>query len=326
MKQIIYTIGCLMSVLAVSCVKEEPISVQKQNDLQWKVDSKVVSNDIREQVGYDPRFSQLYFSDSQIDMENQVFAGNFLSPKSTIQIKVLLTKPATQDIKVSVAYDTDLFEKIKENHSGYNLGDKNLVTIPTPEATISAGENSATFEIFITNTDTDRLLFPISLKKESNEQVKVLEALSTAAIKITKTNVSLGNFTFQITEDNLSEGLKKALTEGKEQVDKKWGEIVRVIRIGKTGMGEAIDFELVAKSSGKAYNTGYLIKFGIDDKGQVTMTNGKGGNFWDRYYKQFFNKFVETIYQKAPYKIGSSPEGFKMTSSSDASIYFYINK
>lgn len=326
MKQIIYTIGCLMSVLAVSCVKEEPISVQKQNDLQWKVDSKVVSNDIREQVGYDPRFSQLYFSDSQIDMENQVFAGNFLSPKSTIQIKVLLTKPAAQDIKVSVAYDTDLFEKIKENHSGYNLGDKNLVTIPTPEATISAGENSATFEIFITNTDTDRLLFPISLKKESNEQVKVLDALSTAAIKITKTNVSLGNFKFRMVDDNLPDELKKSLAQGKEEVMKQYKETFKGISIGKTDIGEGIMFVFTATSN-KEYQTGVLIKFGANEKGQITMANGSKGKYWD-YYGKFkgLSDFIETIYQKAPYKIESSPEGFKMTSSSDASIYFYINK
>ena len=57
MKEFIITLSCFS--LLVSCNKDE-ITIEKNESTTWQIDKKVEDNDIRTQLGYDPRLNYIY--------------------------------------------------------------------------------------------------------------------------------------------------------------------------------------------------------------------------------------------------------------------------
>ena len=56
MKEFIIALSCFS--LLVSCNKDE-ITIEKNESTTWQIDKKVEDNDIRTQLGYDPRLNYI---------------------------------------------------------------------------------------------------------------------------------------------------------------------------------------------------------------------------------------------------------------------------
>ena len=168
MKKIIFnslTVAFCFSLL-VSCKKDE-ITVEKNDSTTWEIDKKIEDNDIRTQLGYDPRLNYIYLKPTVADLPMLSFGNVTINRNYTKEVEVrLLDKPYDKDIQVSFAYDTSAYDKVKANYSGFELGDANLVQLSEATKTLSKGETSVTFTLTISNNSNfnKKVILPYALK------------------------------------------------------------------------------------------------------------------------------------------------------------------
>jgi len=168
MKKIIFnslTVAFCFSLL-VSCKKDE-ITVEKNDSTTWKIDKKIEDNDIRTQLGYDPRLNYIYLRPTVADLPMLSFGNVTINRNYTKEVEVrLLDKPYDKDVQVSFAYDASAYDKVKANYSGFELGDANLVQLSEATKTLSKGETSVTFTLTISNNSNfnKKVILPYALK------------------------------------------------------------------------------------------------------------------------------------------------------------------
>lgn len=168
MKKIIFnslTVAFCFSLL-VSCKKDE-ITVEKNDSTTWEIDKKIEDNDIRTQLGYDPRLNYIYLRPTVADLPMLSFGNVTINRNYTKEVEVrLLDKPYDKDIQVSFAYDASVYDKVKANYSGFELGDANLVQLSEATKTLSKGETSVTFTLTISNNSNfnKKVILPYALK------------------------------------------------------------------------------------------------------------------------------------------------------------------
>ena len=168
MKKIIFnslTVVFCFSLL-VSCKKDE-ITVEKNDSTTWEIDKKIEDNDIRTQLGYDPRLNYIYLRPTVADLPMLSFGNVTINRNYTKEVEVrLLDKPYDKDIQVSFAYDASAYDKVKANYSGFELGDANLVQLSEATKTLSKGETSVTFTLTISNNSNfnKKVILPYALK------------------------------------------------------------------------------------------------------------------------------------------------------------------
>ena len=150
-----------------SCGKED-ITVQKNDSTKWEIDKKVEDNDIRTQLGYDPRLNYIYLRPTVADLPMLSFGNVTINRNYTKEVEVrLLDKPYDKDIQVSFAYDASAYDKVKANYSGFELGDANLVQLSETTKTLSKGETSVTFTLTISNNSNfkKKVIFSFNFSK-----------------------------------------------------------------------------------------------------------------------------------------------------------------
>ena len=168
MKNIIFnslTVAFCFSLL-VSCKKDE-ITVEKNDSTTWEIDKKIEDNDIRTQLGYDPRLNYIYLRPTVADLPMLSFGNVTINRNYTKEVEVrLLDKPYDKDVQVSFAYDASAYNKVKANYSGFELGDANLVQLSEATKTLSKGETSVTFTLTISNNSNfnKKVILPYALK------------------------------------------------------------------------------------------------------------------------------------------------------------------
>ena len=149
-----------------SCGKED-ITVQKNESTTWQIDKKVEDNDIRTQLGYDPRLNYIYLRPTVADLPMLSFGNVAINRNYTKEVEVrLLDKPYDKDVQVSFAYDASAYDKVKADYSGFELGDANLVQLSEATKTLSKGETSVTFTLTISNNSNfkKKVILPYALK------------------------------------------------------------------------------------------------------------------------------------------------------------------
>ena len=164
MKKFIIALSCFS--LLVSCKKDE-ITVEKNDSTTWEIDKKIEDNDIRTQLGYDPRLNYIYLKPTVADLPMLSFGNVTINRNYTKEVEVkLLDKPYDKDVQVSFAYDASAYNKVKANYSGFELGDANLVQLSEATKTLSKGETSVTFTLTISNNSNfnKKVILPYALK------------------------------------------------------------------------------------------------------------------------------------------------------------------
>ena len=193
MKKIIFnslTVAFCLAILG-SCNKDE-ISIEKNESTAWEIDKKIVDDDIRTRIGYDPRFDYVTPTTSEVVAPMLTLEGFTFADKNTRTLEVKLTKASDKDVTVSLMYDASLFSKIAGNYSGYELGDASLAEIATTQKTIAAGTTTTTFEIKVTNQSTfnKKVILPFAVKASNNEFVKTLSGKDYFVVRIYPKNLT----------------------------------------------------------------------------------------------------------------------------------------
>ena len=193
MKKIIFNSLTVTFCLAIlgSCNKDE-ISIEKNESTAWEIDKKIVDDDIRTRIGYDPRFDYVTPTASEVVAPMLTLEGFTLADKNTRTLEVKLTKASDKDVTVSLMYDASLFNKIAGNYSGYELGDASLAEIATTQKTIAAGTTTTTFEIKVTNQSSfnKKVILPFAVKASNNEFVKTLSGKDYFVVRIYPKNLT----------------------------------------------------------------------------------------------------------------------------------------
>lgn len=153
-----------------SCGKED-ITIEKNESTTWQIDKKVEDNDIRTQLGYDPRLNYIYLRPTVAELPMLSFGNVTINRDYTKEVEVrLLDKPYDKDIQVSFAYDASAYDKVKANYSGFELGDENLVQLSEATKTLRKGETSVSFTLTISNNSSfkKKVILPYALKVTDN--------------------------------------------------------------------------------------------------------------------------------------------------------------
>nr|WP_314752675.1 DUF1735 domain-containing protein [uncultured Capnocytophaga sp.] len=167
-----------------SCGKED-ISIEKNESTTWEIDKTIVDDDIRTRIGYDPREQQAYFYKTEIDLPMFSFADLAVRGTNSAVAELKLTQKTTQDTKISLVYDPASYEKIKDNYTGYELGDPNLVQLTQSEITVTKGNNVAKFE-FTSLNDKDfnkKVILPFKLNIQG-DKTRILKGSDIFVVKV----------------------------------------------------------------------------------------------------------------------------------------------
>ncbi|WP_278590362.1 BT_3987 domain-containing protein [Capnocytophaga ochracea] len=217
MKRIIINSFIVVFCLAIlmACKKDE-ITIQKNESTTWEIDKKIVDDDIRTRIGYDPRFQYAYPATSEVVVPMLSLEGFTFTDKNTRSLEIRLSRASAQDVKVSLVYDASLYEKIRGNYSGYELGAANLVEITTAEKTITAGTTSTTFELKVANQANfnKKVILPFAVKVTNNDLVKTLNGKDYFVVKIYPKNV-----TFEVANKTITKNA--TLEDGKAKMTNK---------------------------------------------------------------------------------------------------------
>ena len=164
MKKFLIALSCVS--LLISCKKDE-ITIEKNESTTWEIDKKIVDDDIRTQLGYDPRLNYIYLQSTVDELPMLSFGNLSINRNYTKEVQVrLLDKPYDKDIQVSLVYDASAYDKVKANYSGFELGDANLVQLSNATKTITKGETSVTFTLTVSNNSSfnKKVILPYALK------------------------------------------------------------------------------------------------------------------------------------------------------------------
>jgi len=217
MKKIIFNSLIVIFCLAIlgSCKKDE-ITIEKNESTTWEIDKKIIDDDIRTRLGYDPRYEYVTPTASEVVAPMLTLEGFTFTDKHARLLEVKLSRASAQDVKVSLVYDASLYEKIRGNYSGYELGTANLVEITTADKTITAGTTTTTFELKVANQANfnKKVILPFAVKVANNNLVKTLNGKDYFVVRIYPKGV-----TFEVANKNITKNA--TLEEGKAKMTNK---------------------------------------------------------------------------------------------------------
>ena len=242
MKKIIFNSLVVAFCLTVlNACKKDDISIQKNDSTTWEIDKKIVDDDIRTRIGYDPRFDYVTPTASEVVAPMLNLEGFTLTDKNTRTLEVKLTKASDKDVTVSLMYDASLFNKIAGNYSGYELGDASLAEIATTQKTIAAGTTTTTFEIQVANQSSfnKKVILPFVVKASNNEFVKTLSGKDYFVVRIYPKNLTFDAANKKIIKEAV-------LKEGKAELTNK---VVNVAITSSDAIGTPISLGLERDNS-----------------------------------------------------------------------------
>lgn len=188
------TLLLLALAATLSSCKKDEITVEKNDSTTWEYDKKVIEDDIRTRLGYDPRAAYAYFKETEATINMYKLGDVPLTGENTTKVEVkLLGAPATEPLQVSIAYDAAYFEKIKAQYPDYKLGDASLIKLPEATKAIEKGNTAAFFDLVTENNANlaQPLILPFALKSE-NQKLKVSDVHDHILVKIEKSEVQIG--------------------------------------------------------------------------------------------------------------------------------------
>jgi len=272
MKKIIFNSLVVAFCLTVlNACKKDDISIQKNDSTTWEIDKKIVDDDIRTRIGYDPRFDYVTPTASEVVAPMLNLEGFTLTDKNTRTLEVKLTKASDKDVTISLMYDASLFNKIAGNYSGYELGDASLAEIATTQKTIAAGTTTTTFEIQVTNQSSfnKKVILPFVVKASNNEFVKTLSGKDYFVVRIYPKNLTFDTANKKIIKEAV-------LKEGKAELTNK---VVNVAITSSDAIGTPISLGLERDNSLLASGTlapqnivGTISKVDFKDKTTGTIS------------------------------------------------------
>ena len=109
MKKIIFNSLIVIFCLAIlgSCKKDE-ITIEKNESTTWEIDKKIIDDDIRTRLGYDPRYEYVTPTASEVVAPMLTLEGFTFTDKHARLLEVKLSRASAQDVKVSLGYDAAL--------------------------------------------------------------------------------------------------------------------------------------------------------------------------------------------------------------------------
>lgn len=186
----------VLSLLCVgffnSCNKDE-ITVEKNNSTAWEIDKKIIEDDIRNRIGYDPREQQVYFHKSETDFPMFSLSTLTISNENRVSAILNFTNKVEKELKASLVYDPTLYESLKEQYPDYELGTEDLVSLTQTEVIVAPGSKTASFELLTQNrSDFDKqVILPFSLKIIGDDSVKILKGSEFFVVKIFPKEITL---------------------------------------------------------------------------------------------------------------------------------------
>ncbi len=182
-KKIAYSI--LLAGVLFSCGKDE-IEVIKNLDTSWSVDQSVIDADIRTRIGYDPRYNYVFTKNTDFEFPMLSLGGFTITGQTSTQITVQLVKPLEKDVTVALTYSTDLYEKIKDKYSGYNLGTEGIVSVEAQQKVITKGETSVSFAVTVNNNSSfqEQVILPYALSVVDEDNIKLVDSFDKVVFKV----------------------------------------------------------------------------------------------------------------------------------------------
>ena len=119
MKRILLSFLTLASL--IGCQKDD-ITVEKNDSVKWDIDKAIEDDDIRNRIGYDPRYQYAIPTVSDIVVPMSSLEGFTITGENKREVEIKLSKVSTNDAKVTLAYDATLFDKVRSQYPGYSLG------------------------------------------------------------------------------------------------------------------------------------------------------------------------------------------------------------
>ena len=217
MKKIIFNSLVVAFCLTVlNACKKDDISIQKNDSTTWEIDKKIVDDDIRTRIGYDPRFDYVTPTASEVVAPMLNLEGFTLTDKNTRTLEVKLTKASDKDVTISLMYDASLFNKI-------------------------AGTTTTTFEIQVTNQSSfnKKVILPFVVKASNNEFVKTLSGKDYFVVRIYPKNLTFDTANKKIIKEAV-------LKEGKAELTNK---VVNVAITSSDAIGTPISLGLERDNS-----------------------------------------------------------------------------
>lgn len=173
----------VLSMGVLACSKD--VSVEKNITNDWQVDQAVTNSDIRTFTGYDPRYDWAIIQKKVEEIPMVSFSTLNIVEKNERTINVDFLKPLAKQATISLEYDTALFEKVKAEYDGFELGDASLVEMIEGEKDVAVGDSSVKFKIATNNQSTfsKKVLIPFSLKVKQGD-LKLVTDYSYFLVKI----------------------------------------------------------------------------------------------------------------------------------------------
>lgn len=203
MKKILYKNLLLLSCfVAMTACKKDDITVERNESTTWEVDKAITEADIRSRLGYDPRFDYAYLTQSSVKLQMLSLGNVPITGQNKREVTLKLVKPLQSDTQFSLVYDTSVYDKVKGDNSGLELGDANIVTVAEATKTISRGETTATFTLVSNNQSNfnKSVILPFSIKVLNNEKLKIVEGKAVVVAKVTPETVSVTTTTSEVTK------------------------------------------------------------------------------------------------------------------------------
>lgn len=173
-----------------SCQKDN-IEVVKNLDKSWDIDTKIKEADIRNRLGYDPRFNYVLIENTELNLPMYTLGDLPISGENKDKVEVKILKPLEKDLKVTLEYDAELFESIKKDYLGYDLGAEDLIPLTEKTKVIPKGETSVKFDVSMPNNPSfkGKQLVPFKLKIE-DESVRLLDNKEKVLFKVYDQEIS----------------------------------------------------------------------------------------------------------------------------------------
>ncbi|MFJ1474598.1 hypothetical protein ACILE9_10075 [Capnocytophaga cynodegmi] len=182
MRKIIYLFS---SAVFFSCAKDA-ISIEKNINTDWEVDNKVVEEDIRSRIGYDPSMEYVYIPENYTDIPMISFSNLNIVENNVRDIDVTFINALQKDCSLALEYDPTIFDKIKASLPDYELGEAELVKIDEPQKDVVKGTEVVKFKVEVANNSSFRkkLAIPFALKVKRGDNIKIFEEKSFFVVKI----------------------------------------------------------------------------------------------------------------------------------------------
>lgn len=307
-----------VGVLASSCTKDD-MFIERNIDTSWEIDEAIVNDDIRTNIGYDPRFNYVFLTEKQVEIHIDMIGEVNLSSDQTNSVNVRLNKAAEKPITVSLEYDPELFEAVKGQYNGYELGDKDLLVLKEASKEIDKGKDQTSFSLGV--TQPQKLVFPYRLKVQGDDELKIG---SDQLFVVVKPDQVLNKTIWKSDVYEASQALQDIFEKTKKEHQKNlylgfFGDLQNTFSVGTAFDKSGVTFKM------KNAQFEETCTFGTE-KGKVTFNNPRlESGYWG--YCKYMEELTQSISNHAPYTVEKISENkVKLASEQDSDFWFYLSK